>query len=151
MGASSASSRKLAPILRCTSAIKRFPSVKREPAFCGPENAGLKNAGLGAQRERKRRRRNFLVGVGGDPLTALPEIGRPQGCVHVRSGRKLSACSCRCARKHVLSSGLIFFVFYRDSSPFSRRLLAAVFCVSFSSETNSSRGPWISLEIRHQK
>merc|ERR1712216_1122111 len=34
--ASSASSRKLAPILRCPSATKRFPSVKREPAFCGP-------------------------------------------------------------------------------------------------------------------
>merc|ERR1719456_928582 len=74
--ASSASSRKLAPILRCTSAIKRFPSVKREPAFCGPENAGLKMQVL-ERRERKRRRRNFLVGVGGDPLTALPEIGGP--------------------------------------------------------------------------
>merc|ERR1712193_478174 len=37
--------------------------------------------------------------------------------------RELSACSCRCARKHVLTSGLIFFVFYRDSSPISRRFV----------------------------
>merc|ERR1711977_666631 len=52
--ANRASSRKLAPILRCPSATKRFPSAKREPAFCGPENAGL-----GAQTEKKEEKEFF--------------------------------------------------------------------------------------------
>jgi len=111
-----------------------------------PLKCRAENAGLGAQTEKKEEKEFFstvirsrrgssdcssrdrrpLKGLGGATRSwDLILTPRPQGCVHVRSGREreLSTCSCRCARKHVLTSGLMFFVFYRDSSPISRRFV----------------------------